>query len=61
MMVNGAWKMLCNKGCGWNESHTTKYHDEHQQLVPLSRCHHTIHIGFFRESLTLLPPLLPEY
>ena len=30
-MVNGAWKMLCNKGCGWNESHTTKYHDEHQQ------------------------------
>jgi hypothetical protein len=29
MMVNGAWKMLCNKGCGWNESHTTKYHDEH--------------------------------
>ncbi len=32
-MVNGAWKMLCNKGCGWNESHTTKYHDEHQQLA----------------------------
>ena len=31
-MVNGAWKMLCNKGCGWNESHTTKYHhDEHQR------------------------------
>ncbi len=30
-MVNGAWKMLCNKGCGWNESHTTKYHGEHQQ------------------------------
>ncbi len=30
-MINGAWKMLCNKGCGWNESHTTKYHDEHQQ------------------------------
>jgi hypothetical protein len=23
--------MLCNKGCGWNESHTTKYYDEHQQ------------------------------
>ncbi len=32
-MINGAWKMLCNKGCGWNESHTTKYHDEHQQSV----------------------------
>ncbi len=31
MMVNGAWKMLCNKGCGWNESHTTKLHDEHQR------------------------------
>ncbi len=30
-MINGAWKMLCNKGCGWNESHTTKYHNEHQQ------------------------------
>ncbi len=30
-MVNGAWKMLCNKGCGWNESHTMKYHDEHQR------------------------------
>ncbi len=34
-MVNGAWKMLCNKGCGWNESHTTKYHDEHQQLAAM--------------------------
>ncbi len=32
-MINGAWKMLCNKGCGWNESHTTKYHDEHQRLA----------------------------
>ncbi len=30
-MVNGAWKMLCNKGCGWNEPHTTKYHDEQQR------------------------------
>jgi hypothetical protein len=26
--IDGAWKMLCNKGCGWNELHTTKYHDE---------------------------------
>ncbi len=32
-MVNGVCKMLCNKSCGWNESHTTKYHDEHQQLA----------------------------
>jgi hypothetical protein len=31
MMIDGAWKLLCNKGCGWNESHTTKYHDEHQR------------------------------
>ncbi len=30
-MVNGVCKMLCNKGCEWNESHTTKYHDEHQR------------------------------
>ncbi len=29
--------------------------------LPLSRCHYTIHIGFFRENLTLLLPLLPEY
>ncbi len=36
-MVNGAWKMLCNKGCGWNESHTTKYHDEHQQSAATFR------------------------
>jgi hypothetical protein len=35
MMANGAWKMLCNKGCGWNESHTTKYHDEHQRLAAM--------------------------
>ncbi len=27
------WRMLCNKGCGWNESHTIKYHDEHQRLA----------------------------
>jgi hypothetical protein len=33
MMINGAWKMLCNKGCGWNESYTTKYHDERQRSV----------------------------
>jgi len=25
-MIDGAWKMLCNKGCGWNTSHTTGYH-----------------------------------
>jgi hypothetical protein len=29
--------------------------------LPLSRCHHTIHIGFFWENLMPLPPLLPEY
>ena len=31
MMMDETWKMLCNKGCGWNETHTTKYHDEQQQ------------------------------
>ena len=32
-MIDGVWKMLCNKGCGWNETHTTKYHEEQQQSV----------------------------
>jgi hypothetical protein len=32
-MINGVWKMRCNKGCGWNETHTTKFHEEQQQLV----------------------------
>jgi hypothetical protein len=35
MMIDGAWKMLCNKGCGWNETHTTKFHDEHQQMAAI--------------------------
>jgi hypothetical protein len=61
MMVNGAWKMLCNKGCGWNESHTTNTMMSISNRLPCSRCHHTIHIGFFRENLTPLPPLLLEY
>ena len=30
-MIEGAWKMHCTKGCGWNESHTSKYHDEQQR------------------------------
>ena len=25
--------MLCNKGCGWNETHKTKFHEEQQQSV----------------------------
>jgi hypothetical protein len=29
--------------------------------LPLSRCNYTIHIGFFWENLTPLPPLLLEY
>ena len=60
-MINGAWKMLCNKGCGWNETHSTKYHDEYQQLAATLKSHHTILIGLFLENLTLLPPLLLEY
>ena len=30
MNIEGTWKMNCSK-CGWNESHTTKYHDEQQR------------------------------
>jgi len=30
-MIDGAWKMLCNKGCSWNETHTTKFHDEQKR------------------------------
>ncbi len=26
--INGVWMMKCNKGCGWNTTHTTKYCDE---------------------------------
>jgi hypothetical protein len=32
-MIDGVWKMLCNKGCGWNETHTTKFHEEQQRSV----------------------------
>ena len=32
-MINGAWKLLGNKGCGWNDTHTTTYHEEQQRLV----------------------------
>eukprot|EP00956_Cyclotella_meneghiniana_P039536 scaffold173548_cov23-Cyclotella_meneghiniana.AAC.1 len=24
--INNVWHMVCNKGCGWNTTHTTKYH-----------------------------------
>ncbi len=26
--INGVWMMKCNKGCGWNTTHTTKYCNE---------------------------------
>jgi hypothetical protein len=32
-MIDGVWKMHCSKGCGWNETHTTKFHEEQQQSV----------------------------
>jgi len=32
-MIDGAWKMLCNKGCGWNTSHTTGYHNEQSRSI----------------------------
>ena len=25
---NGVWHMLCNKGCGWNKTHTTGFHNQ---------------------------------
>jgi hypothetical protein len=30
-IFEGTWKMHCSKCGGWNETHTTKYHDEQQQ------------------------------
>jgi hypothetical protein len=32
-MIDGAWKMLCNKGCGWNSTHTTGFHNEQIRLA----------------------------
>ena len=29
--VDGTWKMHCSKCGGWNETHTTKYHEEQQR------------------------------
>ena len=29
--IEGNWKMHCSKCSGWNETHTTKYHDEQQR------------------------------
>ncbi len=29
--IEGTWKMHCSKCSGWNETHTTKYHDEQQR------------------------------
>ena len=26
--VNGRWMMLCNRGCGWNTTHTTHFHNK---------------------------------
>jgi hypothetical protein len=31
MNIEGIWKMHCKKCGGWNETHTTKYHDEQQR------------------------------
>ena len=59
-MIYVVWKMLFNKGCGWNETHTSKYHNEHQQLLATFKVHHTIHVGFFQKNLTLLPQLPQE-
>jgi hypothetical protein len=61
MMINGAWKMLCNKGLGGMSLTKQSTMMSISNQLPLSRCHHTIHIGFFQENLTLLLPLLLEY
>ena len=29
--IEGTWKMHCSKCGGWNETHTSKYHDEQQR------------------------------
>jgi hypothetical protein len=29
--IDGTWKMHCSKCEGWNDTHTTKYHDEQQR------------------------------
>ena len=29
--IDGTWKMHCSKCDGWNDTHTTKYHDEQQR------------------------------
>ena len=34
-MIDVVWKMLCNKGCDWNETHTTKFNDEQQRSVAI--------------------------
>jgi len=30
MNIKGTWKMNCSKCGGWNETHTTKYHEAQQ-------------------------------
>ncbi len=32
-MIDGVWKMHCGKGFGWNETHTTKFHEVQQLSV----------------------------
>ena len=34
MNIDGIWKMICVK-CGWNETHSTKYHDKQQRNAAL--------------------------
>jgi hypothetical protein len=58
-MIDGVWKM-CFKICGWNETHTKKIMRSSSDWWLLSKCHHTIHIGFFQENHTLPPQLLQE-
>ena len=31
---DGVWHMHCNKGCGWNKTHTTKFHGKFKATPP---------------------------
>ena len=58
-MIDGVWKMGCEI-CGWNETHTTKFHEEQQQLVATFKVppHHPLWL--LLGNLTLLPQLPQE-
>ena len=45
--INNVWRMKCNKGCGWNTTHTSKYCDKFKRngasfSVPASHLYWTL-------------------